>query len=134
MALDAAIKAVPQGSGAAYHQVTRAARAALEASDSTVLTDAQWQHVDDVLAAFLPDFGRAEQESQRGDMIKEVVACLQAVHGRAAGAVEEWQKAHRRALERRREQEHSLRLRGPIAVGMSASCWPWSTMAMGCER
>ena len=38
-------------------------------------------------------------------MIKEVVACLQAVHGRAAGAVEEWQKAHRRALERRREQE-----------------------------
>ena len=42
----------------------RAARAALEASDSTVLTDAQWQHVDDVLAAFLPDFGRAEQESK----------------------------------------------------------------------
>ena len=105
VALDAAIKAVPQGSGAAYHQVTRAARAALEASDSTVLTDAQWQHVDDVLAAFLPDFGRADQESQRGDMIKEVVACLQAVHGRAAGAVEEWQRTHRRALERRREQE-----------------------------
>ena len=40
-ALAAAIKAVPQGSGAAYHQVTRAARAALEASDSTVLTDAR---------------------------------------------------------------------------------------------
>jgi hypothetical protein len=67
VALDAAIKAVPQGSGAAYHQVTRAARAALEASDSTVLTDAQWQHVDDVLAAFRRALERRrEQERYRG--------------------------------------------------------------------
>ena len=37
----------------AYHRVTVAARAALEASDKAALNEAQWQHVDDVLAAFL---------------------------------------------------------------------------------
>ena len=33
-----------------------------------------------------------------------------------------------------RQVELDLATSEAIAVGMSASCWPWSTMAMGCER
>ena len=49
----------------AYHRVTRAARAALEAAAQVVLSEAQWRHVDDVLAAFVPDFGREQSEASK---------------------------------------------------------------------
>ena len=55
-----------------YHRVTVAARTALEASDKAALTEAQWQHVDDVLAAFLPDFARTESTAdQRREIISD---------------------------------------------------------------
>ena len=56
--------------------MTRAARAALEAAAQVVLSEAQWQHVDDVLAAFVPDFGREQSEAERGELIKAVVCRL----------------------------------------------------------
>jgi len=63
----------------------------------------QWQHVDDVLAAFVPDFARAEgTEGQRREMIDEVVEALLVVHGRAASLVQSWTQKHRYELERRR--------------------------------
>ena len=77
-----------------YHRVTRAARAALEAAAQVVLSEAQWRHVDDVLAAFVPDFGREQSEAERGELIKAVVQALTIFHGRAAGMVQAWQGAH----------------------------------------
>ena len=73
-ALDGLTHAVPkQTDTETYHRVTVAARTALEASDKAALTEAQWQHVDDVLAAFLPDFARTESTAdQRREMISEV--------------------------------------------------------------
>ena len=85
--------------------MTRAARAALEAAAQVVLSEAQWRHVDDVLAAFVPDFGREQSEAERGELIKAVVQALTIFHGRAAGMVQAWQGAHRHELERRRAQE-----------------------------
>ena len=85
--------------------MTRAARAALEAAAQVVLSEAQWRHVDDVLAAFVPDFGREQSEAERGELIKAVVQALTVLHGRAAGTVQAWQGAHRHELERRRNQE-----------------------------
>ena len=70
-----------------------AARTALEASDKAALTEAQWQHVDDVLAAFLPDFARTESTADRKrEMISEVVEALLVVHGRAASLVQSWRQ------------------------------------------
>ena len=80
---------------AAYPRVTRAARAALEAAAQVVLSEAQWRHVDDVLAAFVPDFGREQSDAERGELIKAVVQALTVLHGRAAGTVQAWQGAHR---------------------------------------
>jgi len=55
VALDGLVQAVPRRVDTqAYHRVTDAARAALAASDQAALTEPQWQHVDDVLAAFVP--------------------------------------------------------------------------------
>ena len=53
-------KAVPQGQGGngAFHALTSGAKAALEASDGGALSDLQWGQVDQVLSAFVPDFGR----------------------------------------------------------------------------
>ena len=74
LALDGLVRAVPTVQGnAAYHRVTRAARAALEAAAQVVLSEAQWRHVDDVLAAFVPDFGREQSDAERGELIKAVV-------------------------------------------------------------
>ena len=69
------------------------------------LLKSQWRHVDDVLAAFVPDFGREQSEAERGELIKAVVQALTVLHGRAAGTVQAWQGAHRHELERRRNQE-----------------------------
>ena len=85
LALDGLVRAVPTVQGnAAYHRVTRAARAALEAAAQVVLSEAQWRHVDDVLAAFVPDFGREQSDAERGELIKAVVQALTVLHGRAA--------------------------------------------------
>ena len=66
----------------------------------------QWQHVDDVLAAFLPDFARTESTAdQRREMIHEVVEALLVVHGRAASLVQSWRQTHKNELERRQQQE-----------------------------
>ena len=107
VALDKVVDALPQrGDTARFHQLTCAARAALEASDTAVLTEAQWRHVDDVLAAFVPDFARTDSTpAERRALVKDVVSALQTVHGRAAGVVRDWQAAHRIELERRRDQE-----------------------------
>ena len=106
-ALDGLTHAVPkQTDTQAYHRVTVAARAALEASDKAALNEAQWQHVDDVLAAFLPDFARTESTAdQRREMIHEVVEALLVVHGRAASLVQSWRQTHKNELERRQQQE-----------------------------
>ena len=45
---------------------------ALEAAAQVVLSEAQWRHVDDVLAAFVPDFGREQSDAERGELIKAV--------------------------------------------------------------
>ena len=46
LALDGLVRAGPSVQGnAAYHRVTRAARAALEAAAQVVLSEAQWRHV-----------------------------------------------------------------------------------------
>ena len=107
VALDGLVQAVPRRVDTqAYHRVTDAARAALAASDQAALTEPQWQHVDDVLAAFVPDFARAEGvEGQRREMIDEVVEALLVVHGRAASLVQSWTQKHRYELERRLQQE-----------------------------
>ena len=106
-ALDGLTHAVPkQIDTEIYHRVTVAARAALEASDKAALTEAQWKHVDDVLAAFLPDFARTESTAdQRREMINEVVEALLVVHGRAASLVQSWRQTHKYELERRQQQE-----------------------------
>ena len=106
-ALDGLTNAVPkQTDTQAYHRVTVAARAALDASDKAALNEAQWQHVDDVLAAFLPDFARTESTAdQRREMINEVVEALLVVHGRAASLVQSWRQKHKYELERRQQQE-----------------------------
>ena len=119
VALDGLVEAVPERvDTGAFHQVTRAARAALDATDLAVLTDAQWAHVDSVLAAFLPDFARElSTEAERRDMIKEVVGALLVVHGRAASLVGSWKQTHRHELERRRQQE---RCRGLMRTVMRA--------------
>ena len=86
--------------------MTEAARAALAASDQAALTESQWQHVNDVLAAFVPDFARAEStEGQRREMIDEVLEALLVVHGRAASLVQSWRQKHKYELERRQQQE-----------------------------
>ena len=54
------------------------------------------RHVDDVLAAFVLDFGREQSEAERSELIKAVVQALTIFHGRAAGLVQAWQGAHRR--------------------------------------
>ena len=107
VALDGLVEAVPRRvDTAAFHQVTRAARAALDASDQAGLSDVQWAHVDSVLAAFVPDFARAYSTvEERRDMINEVVEALLVVHKRAASLVEAWQRTHCHELERRRQQE-----------------------------
>ena len=140
-----------RGDTARFHQLTCAARAAREASDTAVLTEAQWRHVDDVLAAFVPDFERTDSTpAERRALVKDVVSALQTVHGRAAGVVRDWQAAHRIELERRRDQEkyrgllrtvvrawreesdgrhaRSLRVALPKAKGSS---WRWAGMQGG---
>eukprot|EP00964_Phaeocystis_antarctica_P056583 scaffold33393_cov62-Phaeocystis_antarctica.AAC.1 len=116
VALDGLVQAVPRRVDTqAYHRVTDAARAALAASDQAALTEPQWQHVDDVLAAFVPDFARGAEgvEGQRREMIDEVVEALLVVHGRAASLVQSWTQKHRYELERRLQQE---RCRGLMRV------------------
>ena len=126
LALDGMLAAVPRrGDTQAYHQLTRAARAALEASDQATLTDAQWAHVDDVLAAFVPDFARAgSTEAERAGLVKAVVEAITLVHRRAADLVRVWQRTHRRELDRRRDQE---RFRGLLRVVVRA----WREVADG---
>ena len=110
-------------------QLTREVRAALEASDQGRLTEARWKQVDAVLAAFVPDFAReGSTPAARKELIQAVVEALQRVHGRAEGAVREWQAAQRHELERRRDQE---RFRGLLRTVVRA----WREQADGrCAR
>ena len=74
--------------------------------------------MDDVLAAFVPDFARAEStEAERAGLVKAVVEAITLVHRRAADLVRVWQRTHRGELDRRRDQE---RFRGS-----AASCAWW---------
>ena len=126
MALDEMAEMVPERPDTlGLLQLTRAVRAALEASDQGRLTEARWKQVDAVLAAFVPDFAReGSTPAARRELIQAVVEALQRVHGRAAGAVREWQAAHRHELERRRDQE---RFRGLLRTVMRA----WREQADG---
>ena len=110
-------EAVPRRTDtAAFLQLTRAARVALEASDQAVLTEERWRQVDAVLAAFVPDLAReGSTPVERKEIIWDVVLALQTVHGRAESAVQAWQATHRHELERRREQE---RYRGLLRTVM----------------
>ena len=83
-----------------FLKLTREARAALDASDQGTLTEEQWGQVDRVLAACVPDFAREESTpAERRELIQDVVAALQTVHGRAVSAVQAWQAAHRHEIQ-----------------------------------
>ena len=130
VALGEVAEAVPRRTDtAAFLQLTRAARVALEASDQAVLTEERWRQVDAVLAAFVPDLAReGSTPVERKEIIWDVVLALQTVHGRAESAVQAWQATHRHELERRREQE---RYRGLLRTVMRA----WREEADGrCAR
>ena len=59
----------------------------------------------------MPDFAREESTpAERRELIQDVVAALQTVHGRAVSAVQAWQAAHRHEIERRRDQERCREL------------------------
>lgn len=105
-------EAVPDRADTAdFLKLTRDARAALDASDQGTLTEDQWGQVDRVLAACVPDFAREESTpAERRELIQDVVAALQTVHGRAVSAVQAWQAAHRHEIERRRDQERCREL------------------------
>ena len=105
-------EAVPMRADTAdFLKLTRDARAALDASDQGTLTEEQWGQVDRVLAACVPDFAREESTpAERRELIQDVVAALQTVHGRAVSAVQAWQAAHRHEIERRRDQERCREL------------------------
>ena len=129
-ALDEVAEVVPRRADTSgLLQLTHAVRVALEASDQARLTEARWKQVDAVLAAFVPDFAReGSTPAARKELIQAVVEALQRVHGRAAGAVREWQAAHRHELERRRDQE---RFRGLLRTVVRA----WREQADGrCAR
>ena len=90
-------EAVPDRADTAdFLKLTRDARAALNASDQGTLTEEQWGQVDRVLAACVPDFAREESTpAERRELIQDVVAALQTVHGRAVSAVQAWHTATR---------------------------------------
>ena len=84
-----------------------------------------------MFAACVPDFAREESTpAERRELIQDVVAALQTVHGRAVSAVQAWQAAHRHEIERRRDQERCRELmrlvvrawREEADGGMHAQC------------
>ena len=126
-ALGALHDAVPRGHGevSEYHALTLAARVTLQARDGGVLSEQQWEHVDRILSAFLPDIARTHSDAkERRAIIDDVVYALIEVTDRAAQMVQEWQRATRWEVDRRAEQE---RKRGLLRVIVRA----WREVADG---
>ena len=74
---------------------------------------------DDVLAAFVPDFGREQSEAERGELIKAVVQALTIFHGRAAARTRAWTRAWTRWASRERCGDEALRWPGRLTPHLS---------------
>ena len=86
-ALGALHDAVPRGHGevSEYHALTLAARVTLQARDGGALSEQQWEHVDRILSAFLPDIARTHSDAkERRAIIDDVVDALIEVTDRGA--------------------------------------------------
>ena len=114
-------EAVPERADTAdFLKLTRDARAALDASDQGTLTEEQWGKVDRVLAACVPDFAREDSTpAERRELIQDVVAALQTVHGRAGRAFTRYSPSDR-PHHRICEEATSTSVLGRVTSPMSA--------------
>jgi hypothetical protein len=80
---------------------------ALGAAHHRSMQASEWESVDRVLAAMVPDFSRDETEGDRKDLVKAVTGALVQVHILAGGTLGAWKRAHDGEVKRRNGQERA---------------------------
>ena len=80
---------------------------ALGAANHGSMQASEWESVDRVLAAMVPDFSRDETEGDRKDLVKAVTGSLVQVHILAGGMLGAWKREHDGEVKRRNAQERA---------------------------
>jgi hypothetical protein len=90
-----------------FRKSTNQACSALNAAYIGIMQAGEWENVDQVLAAMVPDFARNENEKDRKYIVKAVTGSLVEVHLLAEGMLGAWKRAHAGEVKRRNNQERA---------------------------
>ena len=100
---------LPAGRGGTqeFRNLVGEACRALDAAANGNMQASEWESVDLVLSAMVPDFAREEKEVDRAGFVKDVISSLAEVHIMAAGILGGWKRSHQGEIKRRSNQERS---------------------------